>query len=114
MTTTLSYAIKYVSNMENAVRFHRDQLGLKLRFESPQWSEFETGSTTLALHIASTGHPAGSCELGFRVPEIASFYAQKGGRGIEFTSPPASLHGQQLAKFKDPDGAECSLGELRR
>jgi hypothetical protein len=104
MTTTLSYAIKYVSSMENAVRFHRDQLGLNLRFESPHWSEFETDSTTLALHIASPEHPAGSCELGFRVPDIASFYAQK-----EFTSPPAPLHGQQLAKFKDTDGAECSL-----
>jgi hypothetical protein len=39
MTTTLTYAIKYVSSMENAVRFHRDQLGLSLRFESPHWSE---------------------------------------------------------------------------
>jgi lactoylglutathione lyase len=109
MATTLSYAIKYVSSMENAIRFHRDQLGLELRFESPHWSEFETGSTTLALHRASLEHPAGSCELGFRVADIASFFAQKGGRGIEFTSPPASLHGQQLAKFKDTDGAECSL-----
>jgi len=96
-------------SMENAVRFHRDQLGLSLRFESPHWSEFETGSTTLALHIASPEHPAGSCQLGFRVPDIASFYAQKGGRGIEFTSPTAPLHGQQLARFKDTDGAECSL-----
>ena len=109
MTTALSYAIKYVSSMENAVRFHRDQLGLTLRFESPHWSEFDTGSTTLALHIASPEHPAGSCQLGFRVPDIASFYAQKRGRGIEFTSPPTSLHGQELATFKDRDGAECSL-----
>jgi hypothetical protein len=100
MTTTLSYAIKYVSSMENAVRFHRDQLGINLRFESPHWSEFETGSTTLALHISSPENPAGSCQLGFRVPDIASFYAQKGGRGIEFTSPPAPLHGQQLASSK--------------
>jgi hypothetical protein len=30
MTTALSYAIKYVSSMENAVRFHRDQLGSTL------------------------------------------------------------------------------------
>jgi len=54
MTTVLSYAIKYVSSMESAVRFHRDQLGLNLRFESPHWSEFDTGSTTLASRLAGT------------------------------------------------------------
>jgi lactoylglutathione lyase len=84
MTTTLVYAIKYVSDMAAAVRFHREQLGLELRFESPHWSEFETGSTTLALHPAS--------------PER-----------IEFVSPPTLLHGQKLAKFQDTDGAQCSL-----
>jgi lactoylglutathione lyase len=109
MATTLAYAIKYVGSMQEAVRFHRDELGLKLRFESPHWTEFETGSTTLALHIASPEHPPGTCQLGFQVADIAAFYAQKAGKGIVFTSPPTSLHGQQLAKFADTDGAECSI-----
>jgi len=105
----MTYAIKYVGSMDEAVRFHRDELGLNLRFESPDWSEFETGTTTLALHIASGEHPAGTCELGFRVPDIAAFYARKSGKGIAFTSAPTLLHGQHLAKFTDTDGAECSL-----
>jgi hypothetical protein len=109
MTTTLTYAIKYVADMGQAVRFHREQLGLKPRFESPHWSEFETGTTTLALHLASPEHPAGTCELGFRVSNIEAFYAEKAAKGIEFTSPPTPLHGQKLAKFKDSEGAECSL-----
>jgi lactoylglutathione lyase len=108
MSTALAYAIKYVESMQDAVRFHRDELGLKLRFESPHWSEFETGGTTLALHLASLEHPPGTCELGFRVADIAAFYAQKSGSGIVFTSPPTPLHGQHLAKFTDTDGAECS------
>jgi hypothetical protein len=33
MATTLVYAIKYVADMGGAVRFHREQLGLKPRFE---------------------------------------------------------------------------------
>ena len=53
MATALTYAIKFVEDMEKAVGFHVDMLGLKLRFHSPEWSEFETGTTTLALHIAS-------------------------------------------------------------
>ena len=109
MNAALAYAIKYVGSMEEAVRFHRDQLGLTLRFESPHWSEFETGQTTLALHIASPEHPAGSCELGYRVSDIKTFYSEKSARGIEFSSPPKPLHGQLLAKFKDSDGTECSL-----
>ena len=109
MDTALTYAIKYVGNMQDAVRFHRDELGLKVRFESPHWSEFETGSTTLALHLASTEHPPGTCELGFRVADISAFYAQKAGKGIMFTSPPSPLHGQTVAKFTDTDGEECSL-----
>jgi catechol 2,3-dioxygenase-like lactoylglutathione lyase family enzyme len=109
MTTTFVYAIKYVADMDSAVRFYREQLGLEPRFESPHWSEFETGATTLALHLASPEHPAGSCELGFRVPNIEAFYAEKAGKGIEFTSPPTPLHGQKLAKFKDSEGTQCSL-----
>ena len=65
MTTALSYAIKYVSSMENAVRFHRDQLGLNLRFESPHWSEFETGSTTLCAAYCLAGTPGWFLPVGF-------------------------------------------------
>jgi catechol 2,3-dioxygenase-like lactoylglutathione lyase family enzyme len=38
METHLRYAIKFVADMEKAVKFHRDVLGLKLKFESPGWS----------------------------------------------------------------------------
>ena len=109
MSTALSYAIKYVGNMDQAVRFHRDRLGLELRFQSPQWSEFDTGPTTLALHLASPEHEAGSCQLGFRVSDIAHFYAEKMEHGVEFTAAPTELHGQKIARFRDSDGAECSV-----
>ncbi len=49
----LSYVIKFVGDMDRAVKFYRDVLGLPLKFESPGWSEFATGETTLALHPAS-------------------------------------------------------------
>jgi len=48
------------------VKFYRDVLGLKLKFESPGWSEFVTGETTLALHPASDKNPVGTVELGSR------------------------------------------------
>ena len=60
----LNYAIKFVSDMDAAVAFYRDTIGLKLGFQSPFWSEFETGETKLALHPASDENPAGSVQLG--------------------------------------------------
>ena len=47
----LAYAIKFVADMDRAVAFHRDVLGLMLKFQSPGWSEFLTGETTLALAL---------------------------------------------------------------
>jgi catechol 2,3-dioxygenase-like lactoylglutathione lyase family enzyme len=33
--TQLRYVIKFVADMDKAVKFHRDVLGLKVKFESP-------------------------------------------------------------------------------
>ncbi len=109
MSTNLNYAIRFVADMERAVRFHSDVLGLSLRFKSAEWSEFETGSTTLALHLASEENPAGSCQLGFGVPDVAAFHASASASGVRFTSPPTLLHGQSIAKFVDIDGAVSSV-----
>jgi hypothetical protein len=68
--TQFRYAIKFVADMDRAVKFHRDVLGLKVKFESPGWSEFATGETTLALHPASDKNPAGKIELGFTVADV--------------------------------------------
>jgi predicted enzyme related to lactoylglutathione lyase len=105
----LSYAIKFVSDMESAVRFYRDTLGLTLRFESPFWSEFETGETILALHPASDENPAGSVQLGLSVDDIDRFYDSGRAEGLVFTSPPTDMHGSRIARFRDVDGAEISV-----
>lgn len=109
MTASLTYAIRFVGDMDAAVRFHVVQLGLRLRFQSPEWSEFETGQTTLALHKASAEHPAGSCELGFGVQDIDRFFAAQTAQGIQIVEPPTDLHGQRIMKLRDADGAELSV-----
>jgi catechol 2,3-dioxygenase-like lactoylglutathione lyase family enzyme len=78
--TQLRYAIKFVADMDKAVKFYRDVLGLKVKFESPEWSEFVTGETTLALHPASDKNPAGKVELGFTVPDVEAFYHEMSGK----------------------------------
>src|SRR4030095_2534544 len=109
MIVRLTYVIKYVADMELAVKFYKEHLGVSLRFQSPKWSEFETGETTLALHPASAEHPAGTSQLGFGTPDIDGFYAEKKARGVEFTSAPTETLGSRIAKFQDSEGAECSV-----
>jgi catechol 2,3-dioxygenase-like lactoylglutathione lyase family enzyme len=106
--TRLAYAIKYVADMDRAVAFYRDKLGLSLRFQSPEWSEFDTGETTLALHIASEKQ-AGHVEIGFRVEDVDGFYREQSAAGIAFPRQPQSMHGMKIATFMDSEGAMCGL-----
>ena len=105
----LTYAIKYVADMGRAVAFHRDVLGLPLKFESPEWSEFATGETTLALHSATPEKQAGSVELGFASEDLGAFHARRDELGIDFTKPPTEMHGMHIAQLRDPDGADTSI-----
>jgi lactoylglutathione lyase len=110
MDKKLTYVIKYVEDMDRAVKFYRDVLGLPLKFESPGWSEFATGETTLALHPASAKNPAGGVELGFTVPDIAKFHQEMSEKGVKFSMPPAKQEfGTELAQFVDSEGGHCSV-----
>ena len=110
MSARLTYAIKFVDDMDAAVAFHRDQLGLPLKFQSPQWTEFATGETTLALHEATADKPAGSVQLGFGVEDIEAFHRTASANGVTFTQPPMEMHGSKIGRFLDSEGAECSIG----
>ena len=99
--TQLRYAIKFVADMDKAVKFHRDVLGLKVKFESPGWSEFSTGETTLALHPASEKNPAGKVELGFTVADVEAFYRDNERQGR------ADHHASQEAGFRWRSCAVC-------
>jgi len=105
----LAYAIKYAADMDRAIAFYRDKLGLELKFQSPFWSEFATGETVLALHPASDDNPAGSVELGFGVDDLGEFYARREELGVEFTREPKEMHGIHIAGIRDADGAHISV-----
>ena len=108
----LNYVIKFVADMDRAVKFYRDVLGFPLKFQSPGWSEFSTGETSLGLHPASEKNPAGSVELGFKVPNLDRFYQEMSARGVQFSMPPTKQDfGGTLAQFLDSEGGRCSVGE---
>ncbi len=124
MFSKVDYVMVNVSNMQRSVAFYRDVLGLRLRFESPGWSEFETGGTTLALHGAtraadsSAAAPqprptAGTCSIGFSVTDLNSAYLDLQKRGAYFVVPPIEQpnEGIKLAVCVDPDGLSISFAE---
>jgi lactoylglutathione lyase len=109
MTMKLAYAIHYVADMDRAVKFYRDTLGLPLKFASAEWTEFATGPTTLALHLASKENPAGTTHLGLHADDVAGAHGALKGKGVRFTRQPEPLHGITLAEFVDSEGARVSL-----
>lgn len=106
----LGYAVKFVADMRSAVAFHRDVLGLTLRFQSALWSEFATGETILALHPANIANPPGSVQLGYSVEDVTAFQAQATKLGVSFSAP-SLMEGQTpiILWFVDCEGAECSV-----
>jgi predicted enzyme related to lactoylglutathione lyase len=111
MSAKLQYVIEFVADMDRAVKFYRDTVGLALGFQSPGWSEFSTGETKLALHPASEKNPAGKIEIGFNVPDLTKFYNEMRAMGVTFTMPPKKQDfGGTLAQFEDSEGASVSVG----
>jgi len=111
MPLKLNYIIKFVTDMDRAVKFYRDTLGLPLKFQSPDWSEFATGETTLALHSASEKNPAGKMELGLGAEDLDAFHKEMTGKGVKFSMPPTMQDfGGRLAQFKDSEGSDVSVG----
>ena len=110
MPLKLTYAIKFVADMDRAVKFYRDTLGLPLKFQSPEWSEFTTGATTLALHQASDKNPPGKVELGFSVDDLRAFHQEMTAKGVKFPMPPTpQSFGGELAQFLDSEESPSSV-----
>jgi lactoylglutathione lyase len=122
MFNKIDYAMVNVSDMGRSIAFYRDTLGFALRFETPGWSEFETGTTTLALHLAPASADqlhgrsrpaAGTCSLGFSVTDLDAIHAQLQSRGARFVMPPMDqpAEGIRLAVCIDPDGLAISFAQ---
>jgi len=111
MAPKLAYTILFVADMDRAVKFYRDTVGMTLKFQSPGWSEFATGETTLALHAAEADHPAGHVRLGLNVPDLHAFYDGMRAAGVKFSMPPTKQgFGGELAEMIDSEGAHLSIG----
>lgn len=118
----LNYAIVFVSDMKHSLAFYRDVVGLPLRFESPEWTEFATEGATLALHAAKMPREqstvevkaAGNCRPGLSVPDLNAFHNRMAANNVPCIQEPTMTFGVRIAQYLDPDGLAISVSEERR
>ena len=122
MFKQIDYVMIGVSNMEQSVGFYKDTLGIPLKYKTNEWTEFETGATTLALHlskprIASTTAQrelvAGTSSIGFNVTDVQKTYQELKSKNVRFVMEPKMREeeGIKLDVFLDPDDMEISIAE---
>ena len=119
----VNYAIAFVSDMARSVSFYRDVLGLPLKFESPEWTEFATEGATFALHKSDGSNsdsddtqlePAGRWRSGFQVPALDEFHKRMLENNVPCIQEPTEVFGAMLAQYVDPDGLVFSVSQEPR
>lgn len=114
MSNLLTTIIIHVTDMDQSIRFYGDLLGLTARMTSENWSEFEAGGTTIALHTQFPGHEGnanGIPQLCLAVYDLDARCEILRQGGVE-VSGPAMMEGVGiLATCSDPDGVSFSLSE---
>jgi methylmalonyl-CoA/ethylmalonyl-CoA epimerase len=97
-----------VTDIDRAVAFYRDLLGLKFLFQFPNLAFFDCGGVRLMLDIPEGSSERHSSVLYFKVNQIEEAYQTLAGRGVPFDEKPHLIarmpdHELWMAFFRDPD-----------
>lgn len=108
----------YVSDMDRAVEFYRDTLGLTLAFQAgSHYAMIDAGGgTVLGLHPSGPESPKpgarGSISVGLKVTApLDQVVAELTKRGVKFRGPVKDDGPVRLAFFGDPDDNDLYLVE---
>jgi catechol 2,3-dioxygenase-like lactoylglutathione lyase family enzyme len=78
-----------IKDLERALAFYRDSLGMKMLFRVPNLVFFDAGGIRLMLSVPEKpefDHP--SSIIYFSVPEIQSAFKELSGKGVKFEGAP--------------------------
>ncbi len=111
-----------VQNLDRAVAFYRDILGLRLLFQAPpSLAFFDCGGVRLMLDVPEEEefkHPASI--LYYKVGDIKGAWATLSARGVQFRDEPHVIarmpdHELWMTFFRDTEGNTLALmSEVRR
>lgn len=113
---TVGQLLVPVTDLDRAIAFYRDSLGLHFLFSAPpQMSFFMAGNVRLLVGVPEPGQPAhrGST-IYFKVADINAVYDTLAGRGVRVGARPHIVHRTPtttlwLCEFQDPDGNPLAL-----
>lgn len=97
-----------VSDVEKAVAFYRDVLGMKLLFQVPNLGFFDCGGVRLMLSGSEKPAEHYSSVIYFRVGDLQEACRELGARGVTLEREPHMIarmadHDLWMAFFRDPD-----------
>lgn len=109
-TMHMAYVNVFVHDLDRAVEFYRDTLGLPLQFSSPEhgYASFAAGGVRLGIAVpgpedgALVGRHTG---VGFEVADLQAEHVRLAALGVRFTmTPTRQPWGGYLSLVADPDG----------
>ncbi len=122
--TAPDYVILIVDDLDRALRFYTEVLGLRLGHRSGNYAQLNTGATRLGfytreamakmlgLSLQPSAQDAPGFEIGFKVPDVDAAFAELVARGATpVTSPTTHPWGQRTAYVRDPDGHLIELAQ---
>ncbi len=116
MLGPLDHVYYWVTDMDRAVAFYQEVVGLRLlaRHDS-NWAELDAGPVRLALHGTREGAPVetGGTAAAFRVDDLDATQAALRARGVEFVHQGEVEEYGRFALFPDPDGNLIEVIEYR-
>jgi predicted enzyme related to lactoylglutathione lyase len=104
-----------VGDLERAVAFYRDALGIPFLFRTPALAFFDAGGTRLMLSRPERPEHEGAASiLYFRVADLPAAHAALGARGVPFLDAPHLIarmpdHELWMAFFHDSEGNTLAL-----
>ena len=99
------------SDMDAAVRFYADVLGLTLKFrDGNNWAAFDVNGVTLALEGGAPGGGSGGATVSLRCDGLAELVDQLRTRGARVGDVQSGPH-ERRATLTDPDGNTLVLYE---
>ncbi len=112
--STIGQIAVTVADVDRAVAFYRDTLGLKLLFQFPGMGFFDCAGVRLMLTAGEKSAQHHSSILYFKVGDIQQAHTAMAGRGVSFEREPHLLarmpdHDLWMAFFRDPDANLMAL-----
>jgi catechol 2,3-dioxygenase-like lactoylglutathione lyase family enzyme len=98
-----------VSDVDRAVAFYRDRLGMPFLYQFPGMGFFQCGRVRLLLGVPEAGLALGPVTIYYRVANLDAAVAALEGRGITFEHAAHVVHRTDvsevwMASLRDPDG----------